>query len=118
MAKSQAQRAKGQGKKAGTPDKRYVFALSSLRFALTAAPNFKPSLPTAALNFQIDVPQGENLICVLPHLAGQIEQTVTFGIDGPDNVTHRTNRLARDMRNRFERTVFPTVTRWAGPALG
>src|SRR5437870_5213191 len=40
---------------------------------------------------------------MLSHLPREIEQTVTFRIDGPNDIAHRTNRLARDLGNRRER---------------
>ena len=71
------------------------------------APNVHAQLQipirVGGIKFQGNVPQGENFIGVLAHLASQITQTVALRIDGPNYVAHRGDGLTRNVGNRFER---------------
>src|SRR3954469_16935855 len=58
---------------------------------------FEISFLTGGAEFEINVTQSKYFIGVLAHLPNQIMQTVTMRIDGPDDVTHRGNRLARNL---------------------
>ena len=56
---------------------------------------------------QLDLSEREHFLGVLPHPSRQVEQALTVRIDGPDDVAHRADRLARDARNGRQRSVVP-----------
>ena len=52
-----------------------------------------------SLKRQLDVARGELLLSFPAHAAHEIDQVIALRVDGPDDVAHRRDRLARDARD-------------------
>src|SRR5437763_6393374 len=55
------------------------------------------------IELKVDFAQREYFVGMLPHLSGQIAKTISLRIDCPNDVAHRSHRLACDLGNRGER---------------